>query len=128
MLIVEDDLDSLELLKVVLESSGAEVKAVDRSQKAVEELSKNRFDLMISDLGLPEMDGHDLIREVRGELGIDAEELPAIALSGYVAEDDRHRSLSNGFQLHLQKPLDISTLAGTISDLLKRQKSEKLAG
>ena len=128
VLIVEDDLDSLELLKVVLESSGAEVKAVDRSQKAVEELSKNRFDLMISDLGLPEMDGHDLIREVRGELGIDAEELPAIALSGYVAEDDRHRSLSNGFQLHLQKPLDISTLAGTISDLLKRQKSEKLAG
>ena len=128
VLIVEDDLDSLELLKVVLESSGAEVKAVDRSQKAVEELSKNRFGLMISDLGLPEMDGHDLIREVRGELGIDAEELPAIALSGYVAEDDRHRSLSNGFQLHLQKPLDISTLAGTISDLLKRQKSEKLAG
>jgi len=128
VLIVEDDIDSLELLRIVLENSGAEVKAVDRSSKAVEELSKNRFDLMISDLGLPGMDGHDLIREVRGELGIDAEHLPAIALSGYVAEDDRHRSLSNGFQLHLQKPLDISTLAGTISDLLKRYASDKHKG
>lgn len=128
VLIVEDDLDSLELLKVVLESSGAEVKAVDRSLKAVEELSKSRFDLMISDLGLPEMDGHDLIRQIRVKLGLSAEDLPAIALSGYVSEEDRHRSLSNGFQLHLQKPLDISTLAGTIRDLLKRPKSEKPTG
>lgn len=118
VLIVEDDVDSLEMLRLVLESSGADVTPVDRSQKAVEVLGRQKFDVMISDLGLPGMDGHDLIREVRETLGIDAEQLPAIALSGYVAEDDRHRSLSNGFQIHLQKPLDVSTLASTIRQLL----------
>jgi PAS domain S-box-containing protein len=118
ILIVEDDIDSLEMLRLVLENSGAVVTSVDRSQKAVDELARNKFDVMISDLGLPGMDGHDLIREVRGSLGINADQLPAIALSGYVAEDDRHRSLSNGFQMHLQKPLDVSTLAATIRTLL----------
>lgn len=121
VLIVEDDIDSLEMLKLVLENFGAVVTSVDRSQKAVDELARNKFDVMISDLGLPDMDGHDLIREVRESLGIASDELPAIALSGYVADDDRHRSLSNGFQLHLQKPLDVSTLASTIRSLLDRK-------
>jgi CheY-like chemotaxis protein len=128
VLIVEDDIDSLEMLRLVLESSGAHVTSVDRSQKAVEELGKNKFDVMISDLGLPGMDGHDLIREVRGQLGIDADQLPAIALSGYVADDDRHRSLSNGFQMHLQKPLDISTLASTIRSLLDQTNRKNSTG
>jgi len=120
VLIVEDDLDSQEMLRLVLETSGAQVVSVDRSQKAVEALARTKFDVMISDLGLPGMNGHDLIREIRGKLGIDAETLPAIALSGYVAEDDRNRSLSNGFQLHLQKPLDVTTLASTIKSLLEK--------
>ena len=128
VLIVEDDIDSLEMLRLVLENSGAEVTSVDRSQKAVEELGRNKFDVIISDLGLPGMDGNDLIREIRGRLGIDAIDLPAIALSGYVAEDDRHRSLSNGFQLHLQKPLDVSTLASTIRQLLDQNARKQPLG
>ena len=120
VLIVEDDIDSLEMLKLVLENFGAVVTSVDRSQKAVDELARNKFDVMISDLGLPDMDGHDLIREVRESLGIASDELPAIALSGYVADDDRHRSLSSGFQMHLQKPLDVSKLASAIRALLDR--------
>ena len=128
ILIVEDDIDSLEMLRLVLENSGASVTSVDRSQKAVDELARNKFDVMISDLGLPGMDGHDLIREVRGSLGINADELPAIALSGYVADDDRHRSLSNGFQMHLQKPLDVSTLATTIRTLLDQTNRNKPTG
>jgi PAS domain S-box-containing protein len=119
ILIVEDDADSLEMLRLVLENYGAVVIPVDRSHKAVEELGRSKFDLMISDLGLPEMDGFDLISEVRNGLGLVPSMLPAIALSGYVAEDDRHRSLSSGFQLHLQKPLDISTIALTIKSLLE---------
>jgi CheY-like chemotaxis protein len=128
VLVVEDDIDSLEMLRLVLEQSGAVVTTVDRSQKAVEELTRQKFDVMISDLGLPGMDGHDLIREIRGPLGLDADALPAIALSGYVAEDDRYRSLTNGFQMHLQKPLDISTLASTIKDLLEQTGRNKELG
>jgi len=121
VLIVEDDQDSQEMLRLVLETSGAEVVSVDRSQKAVEELAKRKFDLMISDLGLPGMDGHDLIREIRQSLGIDEHALPAIALSGYVAENDRNRSLSNGFQMHIQKPLDITTLASIVKALIDKK-------
>jgi signal transduction histidine kinase/CheY-like chemotaxis protein len=121
ILVVEDDTDSLEMLRLLLETAGAEVTPVDHGQKAVDELSRNDFDLMISDLGLPEMDGYDLIKTVRHDLGLRPENLPAIALSGYVAEDDRHRSLSSGFQLHLQKPLDISSLTPTILSLLVKR-------
>jgi PAS domain S-box-containing protein len=123
VLVVEDDVDSLEMLRLLLENYGAEVTSVDRSQKAIDELSRGKFDLMISDLGLPGMDGYDLIREVRAGLGIDERSLPAIALSGYVAEDDRDRSLMNGFQLHLQKPLDIATLAPTVKSLIDRART-----
>lgn len=121
ILIVEDDVDSLEMLRVSLESAGAHVQSVDRSRKAVDVLRTHRgFDVMISDLGLPEMDGYDLIREVRGGLDISPEQLPAIALSGYASEEDRERSLANGFQLHLQKPLDISTLPDAIRSVINK--------
>jgi PAS domain S-box-containing protein len=125
VLIVEDDQDSLEMLRIVLEKHGADVTSVDRGQAAVEVLNSGGFDLIISDLGLPGMDGFDLIREIREKLGIDAQQMPAIALSGYVAEHDRHRSLSNGFQLHLQKPLDVSTLADSVRSVLDRMKQSK---
>ena len=128
VLIVEDDVDSLEMLRLVLENSGAEVTSVDRSHKAVEELGKDKFDVMISDLGLPGMDGNDLIREIRETLGLGPDKLPAIALSGYAAEDDRNRSLNNGFQVHLQKPLDVSNLASTIISLLGRTDQNKPVG
>jgi PAS domain S-box-containing protein len=128
VLIVEDDIDSLEMLKLVLENFGAVVTSVDRSQKAVDELARNKFDVMISDLGLPDMDGHDLIREVRESLGIASDELPAIALSGYAADDDRHRSLSSGFQMHLQKPLDVSKLASAIRTLLDQTNRNERVG
>jgi PAS domain S-box-containing protein len=121
ILIVEDDVDSLEMLRVSLESAGARVQSVDRSRKAVDVLSKDRgFDVMISDLGLPEMDGYDLIREIRGGLAIPPEQLPAIALSGYASDEDRERSLANGFQLHLQKPLDISMLPDVIRSVIHK--------
>ena len=121
ILVVEDDSDSLEMLRLLLETAGAEVTPVDHGKKAVDELSRNNYDLMISDLGLPEMDGYDLIKTIRDDLGLRAENLPAIALSGYVAEDDRFRSLSSGYQLHLQKPLDITALTPTILSLLRKQ-------
>jgi CheY-like chemotaxis protein len=121
ILIVEDDLDSLEMLRVSLESAGARVESVDRSRKAVDALRKNpRFDVIISDLALPEMDGYDLIREIRGGLSIPPEQLPAIALSGYASDEDRARSIANGFQLHLQKPLDITTLPKTIRGVINK--------
>ncbi|HYJ91595.1 MAG TPA: PAS domain S-box protein [Pyrinomonadaceae bacterium] len=118
VLIVEDDFDSLEMLRVSLESSGASVTSVDRSDKAVEALKARPFDIMISDLGLPEMDGYDLIREIRDGLRLSPVDLPAVALSGYASDEDRQRSEASGFQLHLQKPLDIALLPRTIRNVI----------
>ena len=121
LLIVEDDIDSLDMLRVVLQHEGADVATVDRSDRALEELKKQKFDVMISDLGMPFMDGYDLIREVRHTLGISPDELPAIAISGYVGADDRSRALENGFQVHLPKPLDISPLPDIIAKLVQKK-------
>lgn len=124
VLVVEDNVDSLEMLQVMLEHLGAVVTGVETSSDAIVELGRDKFDLIISDLGLPGIDGFDLIREVRSKLGIDADALPAIALSGYAGADDRDRSLSNGFQVHLEKPLDVSKLELSLAALIGPRRTE----
>jgi CheY-like chemotaxis protein len=118
LLVVEDDPDSLAMLSIALEQCGAEVTAVDRSSKALDELKKARFDAVISDLGMPVIDGYDLMREIRGSLKLGPRELPAIALSGYASKGDRDRALASGFQMHLAKPFDVSFLPEMIRSLL----------
>ncbi len=117
LLVVDDDPDTLELMRVVLESCGANAVCVDSANKALEKLAAERFDLIVSDVGMAGTDGYDLIRTIRQTL--DADVLPAIALSGYVSADDREKSLSAGFQMHLGKPVNIQTLPSTILSLLK---------
>ena len=117
ILLVEDDADSLEMLRIALGFRGADVTPVASSAEALMQLNENKFDLLISDLGLPGMDGYDLIGKIRNELNLSSETLPAIALSGYAAADDRTRSLSAGFQLHLPKPLDLTILTENIATL-----------
>ena len=114
ILLVEDDADSLEMLRIALGHRGAQVTPVPSSAAALDQLSGNTFDLIISDLGLPGMDGFDLIGRVRNDLNLSGEVLPAIALSGYASSDDQVRSISAGFQSHLPKPLDLATLAESI--------------
>jgi CheY-like chemotaxis protein/two-component sensor histidine kinase len=118
LLVVEDDPDSLEMLRVTLERGGANVTGVSSTSEAIEALDGGSYDLLISDLGMPDLDGYDLINFVRNELRRGPEALPAVALSGYASADDRDRSLASGFQLHLAKPLEMSTLLEEIVSLL----------
>jgi PAS domain S-box-containing protein len=118
LLIVEDDPDSLEMLRMTLERGGANVTGVTSTSEAIEALDSGSYDLLISDLGMPEMDGYDLINFVRNELRRGPETLPAVALSGYASADDRERSLASGFQLHLAKPLEMTTLLAELVSLL----------
>ena len=120
LLIVEDDFDSAEMLRVLLTKYGAEVTCMASAPEGLTTLSESKFDLLISDLGLAEMDGYDLIKAVRSELKIAPETLPAIALSGYASLTDRERSLEQGFQLHLAKPVDVDTLPTTIISLVRQ--------
>ncbi len=123
ILVVDDEQDALELMRFVLAENGAEMTCVNSAKKALQELEVNEFDLLISDLGMPEMDGYDLIREVRQSNKDYQKNLPAIALTGYVSADDRERVLLAGFQIHLPKPIDIEYLSAIAQQLT--QKAEK---
>jgi CheY-like chemotaxis protein len=106
------------MLRMTLERGGANVTGVTSTSEAIEALDSGSYDLLISDLGMPEMDGYDLINFVRNELRRGPETLPAVALSGYASADDRERSLASGFQLHLAKPLEMTTLLAELVSLL----------
>ena len=119
VLIVDDEADALRVLMMVLERVGAVVVAAGSVRAAVEALAKARPDVLISDLGMPDEDGFDLIRLLRDD-GHDAKDLPAIALTAFVQKDDAHLALLAGFQVHLPKPVDPYDLTCAIARLAGR--------
>ena len=121
VMIVDDELDTRELLVAMLEQRGAEVITADSTADALEKLfreSNGSFpDVLVSDIGMPGQDGIDLITRVRERGSAHGGNIPAIALTAYARDDDRSRALEAGFQRHLAKPVEPSILATTIADL-----------
>jgi CheY-like chemotaxis protein len=115
VLVVDDEEDSRRLLVRILEDSKAVAFAAGSAEEAIKELSKNKPEVLVSDLGMPDTDGFELIRQVR-EAGYDAKQLPAVALSAFAHRDDQVKALRAGFQVHVAKPVDpqdlIVVLAG----------------
>jgi PAS domain S-box-containing protein len=118
ILIVDDDPDALDMLEVSLQAAGAETAAVQSGDEAVDCLKQRKFDFLLSDLGMPGMDGFDLIRVVRDELSISPREMPAMALSGYAGVEDRERAMISGYQHHSAKPVDLNSLPGLILSIV----------
>ncbi len=108
ILIVEDDRDSLELVRHVLEAAGAQVTAVSNARAALAETGP--FDVIVSDIGMPELDGYSLIERIRMR---DAD-VPAIALTAYVGQENAARALRAGFREHVAKPIDASKLLDSV--------------
>ena len=104
---------------MALENAGAAVTEASSAETALELLRLGRPDVLISDLGMPEQDGFDLIRQVR-TLGHDEKVLPAVALTAFVQADDVRRASQAGFQIHVRKPVDPFALASVIADLVGR--------
>ncbi|MEI2579408.1 ATP-binding response regulator [Scytonema sp. PRP1] len=120
VLVVDDEAGLLELLTTILEQYGAQVMAVTSAKEAIAILRANpgEYDVLLSDIGMPDEDGYALIRQVRaldGELGIGR--IAAIALSAYVREEEQSKSLAAGFQRHLAKPVEPAQLASIIAEL-----------
>lgn len=121
ILIVDDDSDALDLMCFVLDREGANVVCCQSAKDALQALENSSFDLLISDLGMSEMDGYELIRTIRArENGGKSNNLPAIALTGYVSADDRERVLTAGFQTHLAKPVNLETLSAAARELIEK--------
>lgn len=121
VLTVEDDPDSREMLEIVLRSQGAEVVGVSSVREALQVLNNNRWkpEVLVSDLGMPEEDGYDLIREVRSRVAEEGGALPAIAITGYTGNDESERALRAGYQTHLTKPVNWNDLVKNILGLTR---------
>jgi PAS domain S-box-containing protein len=118
VLAVDDEADSVRLLKAVLEDAGASVITATSAEMALDFLRSDTPDVMVADIGMPQMDGLQLIRTVR-QMGEPARSIPAAALTAYARPEDSVTSLSSGFQLHLVKPIDPVELAAAISRLAR---------
>jgi PAS domain S-box-containing protein len=118
VLVVEDEGDTRDILDVLLRESGAEVQAVPDAEAAMQAMQARPPDVLISDIGMPEMDGYDLIRQVR-RLAPDAGgRVPAIALTAFAHGSDHREALRAGYDRHLAKPVDAVTLTRTVRDVL----------
>ena len=118
ILLVDDDPDSLVPLKLMLEQKKAVAEPVDSAHKALERLVASEFDVLVSDIGMPEMDGLDLIKAVRSLADPAAANLPAIAITAYASSENRRDVLDAGYHAHLPKPIDFDDLVKTIESVL----------
>ncbi|MCA1635548.1 MAG: response regulator, partial [Acidobacteria bacterium] len=118
VLIVDDEPDALDLIRVILEQRGAEVLTADAAAAAFDALEAGRPDVLVCDIGMPGEDGYRLIRRVRALGAASGGETPAIALTAYAADSDRAQALAAGFQLHVPKPIDPDRLVRLIAGVL----------
>ncbi len=123
VLVVEDEPDGRELLEETLRLAGAEVVSVESAVQALEALRRRIPDVLVSDVGLPGEDGYSLIRKIRQLSAQEGREIPALAVSAYVRDEDRSQALSAGFQKHLSKPFEPSTLVAVVARLASRRTS-----
>ncbi|MBD1869963.1 PAS domain-containing protein [Cyanobacteria bacterium FACHB-471] len=117
ILVVDDDADMRELVSFVLSQSGAQVTTAASAIQALTLLNQSVPDLLLCDVGMPEMDGYALIRQIRKWAPEQGGTLPAIALTAYAGELDRQQAIAAGFQLHLSKPVEPKELIRAIRSL-----------
>jgi CheY-like chemotaxis protein len=115
VLVVDDEKDSLELLRQLLENAGAVVRTASNGPDALREIDRQTPHLLVADLGLPEMDGYELLRQVRGRPREYGDRLAAVAVTTYARLDDRNRALAAGFHEHVPKPIDPNAFLAAVS-------------
>jgi signal transduction histidine kinase len=117
VLAVDDEPDVRVLVKRLLEERGALVRTASTSAEAIQHLGAERFDVLLSDIGLPDEDGVSLIRRVRASIARPGRPIPALALTAYTRHGDRERALAAGFQDYLTKPVDTNDLVNAVANL-----------
>ena len=117
ILLVEDDPETLDMIKFVFDNCGAEVITASSAGEALETLDQFRPDALISDIAMPDQDGYDLIRQVRSRDPERGGKTPAVAVTAYASAEDRVRALAAGFQMHVAKPIDPEELIAKVASL-----------
>ncbi len=122
VLLVDDELDMRQLLITMLEQYGVEAIAAASTTEALSMLKANpdRYDVLLSDIGMPEQDGFSLIRQIRALSAEAGGKIPAAALTAYARDADRREALAAGFQIHVAKPIDSTQLGSIVAALAGR--------
>ena len=117
---VDDDPDALMLLRVVLETAGADVTTVSSPFDAVQRITAVKPHVVVLDLGMPRMDGFEVISRIRASEDPAVRDVPAAALTAFARSEDRTRALRSGFEMHLAKPVDPGELVASVATLARR--------
>ena len=120
ILVVDDDHDARGLMQRILGGRDAEVISAASAAEALAVLSQQSIDLLISDIGMPDQDGYELIQQIRARPLCEGGGVPAVALTAYARPEDRHRALRAGFQMHISKPVQQSELLRVCAGLIRR--------
>jgi CheY-like chemotaxis protein len=123
VLLVDDEEDSIEIIKRILERSGADVLPAASMQAALDEFSRFSPDVILSDIGMPYHDGYEFMARVRALPG--GRTVPAVALTALARSEDRTRALRAGFQMHIAKPVDFTELLAVVQNLAALHPREK---
>ncbi len=113
-MVVDDEADDRELIAMVLRRAGAAVSTAGSVSEAMLQLKDFEADVLVTDIGMPNHDGYELLRQVRA---LDRPPVHAIALTAYGRPEDRARALDAGFQLHLAKPITPAELVAAIAKM-----------
>jgi PAS domain S-box-containing protein len=120
VLVVDDDRDATNLVRQVLEEAGAAVSVAESAATALSLLQRQPADVLLTDIGMPDVDGFALIAQVRASADGAIRDVPAAALTAYARPEDRVRALKSGFQMHLAKPIDPEELVAAVAALAGR--------
>jgi PAS domain S-box-containing protein len=123
VLLVEDERDTREFLKTILEGCGAAVTEAGSAAEALSALERSKPDVLVSDIGMPGENGYELIKRVRALPAERGGRVPAVALTAYAAAKDRRRALLAGFHTHLSKPVEPDELLAVVSSLGGREEA-----
>ena len=127
VLVVDDERDARELLVTVLGQCGATTIEAASAPEALEAISQNP-DLIVSDIGMPKMDGYELIRRIRLLPPEHGRRIPAAALTAFAHEDDQRKALSAGFEVHLSKPIEPGEFVLALAKLARKVRVEIAPG
>jgi len=120
ILIVDDERDTLEMLRIGLSNCGAEVIVTGSAADALEAVSSSVPDVIISDIGMPDVDGYELMRRIRALPAEGGGRIPSVALTAYARTEDRLQALRSGYQMHVPKPVELAELVAVIASLAQR--------
>jgi len=115
VLVVDDEVDARFLIRRVLQDCGAVVILASSADEGLEVMRSERVDMIVSDIGMPDVDGYEFIRRVRAMRPEEGGRTPAAALTAFARSEDRTRALRAGYIAHVAKPIEPSELLATLS-------------